>query len=140
MTRTLAVAVPALALLSACGGSGGGARPAEGPEARQASAICAAAADTVAAADAVIAIDATVRAEALEHRVEPRASVRFSGDTPADTLSCSERRNLDRPVRAGRTYRDVQIDYHLRVRLDTAAVFRAVADSVAAVRDTARRP
>ena len=140
--------VLALLALAACGG---GARTgAEGPAGPSASAgsveagsaaagAAPCAADTIPAAEADIAFDATVRIESLEHREAPRTRASFPGETPADTLSCDARRNLERPVRAGRTYRDVQLDYRLRVRLDTAAVLRAV-DSAAAVPDTARRP
>jgi hypothetical protein len=86
-----------------------------------------------------VAIVATVRARSLEHREQPRSRVGFPGAGARDTLSCDTRTNLERPVRAGRTYRDVEVRYRATVRLDTAAVLRMV-DSVTAARDTARRP
>jgi hypothetical protein len=94
-------------------------------------------ADDVGNAD--VAIVATVRARSLEHRTQPKSRVDFPGAGVRDTLSCDKRTNLDRPVRAGRTYRDVEVRYRATVRLDTAAVLRMV-DSVTAARDTARRP
>lgn len=138
-------------LLAACGG---GARPGgaeTGPAASLASdsapglaaAECAAAdsAGAVTLADADIAIVAEVRARSVQHREAPRAGVSFPAGTPADTVSCDTRRNLERPVRAGRTYRDVEVRYRAMFRIDTAAVLRAVADSAArAAGDTARVP
>jgi hypothetical protein len=148
--RLVPAALRVLALLAFAACGGGGARPGAeataGPSAASAldvgrtAAAAPCPADTIPAAEADIAFDATVRIESLEHRERPRTRVAFPGETPADTLSCDARRNLERPVRAGRTYRDVQLDYRLRVRLDTAAVLRAIADSAAAVPDTARRP
>lgn len=144
-------AVLACALLAACGG---GARPGgaeTGPAAPLASdslsaaaaAACAAAdsAEAVTLAEADIAIVAEARARSVQHREAPRTSVSFPTGTPADTVSCDTRRNLDRPVRAGRTYRDVEVRYRAMMRIDTAAVLRAVADSAARVAgDTARVP
>ena len=126
-----------LAALAACGG-GGGARPAEGPGAL-ASSSCPPA-DSVGAVtpeNADIAIIATVEIDELRVVEAPRAATEFPARTVA--VECDERRNLERPVRAGRTYRDVRIDYRLMTRVDSAAVLRALADSVAA-RDTTRRP
>jgi len=135
-----------LAVLVACGGGGGG-RGADGASPRAAAADTSASVaapcpdDSAALAEAVcqadVAIVATVRAEELRHAQAPRSSVAFPGAGARDTLSCDTRRNLDRPVRAGRTYRDVEVRYRLMVRLDSLQV---VADSAAAARDTARRP
>ncbi|HEU0053459.1 MAG TPA: hypothetical protein VFQ39_09795, partial [Longimicrobium sp.] len=76
-------------------------------------------------ADADIAITATVRARELRHAEAPRTETRITGTALADSLSCDTRSNLERPARAGRTYRDVRIDYRLRVRIDTAAAIGA---------------
>jgi hypothetical protein len=144
LARTASLAALAAALaLAACGG--GGARSGDGAAPRLAagdSVVGAAecppdSAEDVANAD--IAIVATVRARSLEHREQPRSRVDFPGAGARDTLSCDTRTNLERPVRAGRTYRDVEVRYRATVRLDTAAVLRMV-DSVTAARDTARRP
>ena len=142
--------VLACALLAACGGGARGGGGAEtGPAASLASdslsaaAECAGAdsADAVTLADADIAIVAEVRARSVRHREAPRTSVTFPGASPADSASCDTRRNLERPVRAGRTYRDVEVRYRAMMRIDTAAVLRAVRDSAARVAgDTARVP
>ncbi|HEX2206022.1 MAG TPA: hypothetical protein VHG91_22090 [Longimicrobium sp.] len=136
------------ALLAACGGgcAHAGVSPSADPAAASASdsltaAACEAAdsAGAVSLADADIAIVTTVRARSVQHREAPRADVSFPGATPADTVECDTRRNLDRPVRARRTYRDVEVRYRAMTRIDTAAVLRAVEDSARAA-GAAREP
>ncbi|HEU4451600.1 MAG TPA: hypothetical protein VFR81_01030 [Longimicrobium sp.] len=140
-TASLAALAAGLALV-ACGG--GGARSGDGAAPRLAAGDSAAAAECPpdSAEDvrnADVAIVATVRARSLEHREPPRTRVGFPGEGARDTLSCDTRTNLERPVRARRTYRDVEVRYRATVRLDTALA-RMMADSVTAARDTARRP
>jgi len=144
LARTASLAALAAALaLAGCGG--GGARSGDGAAPRLAagdsagvSAECPPdSAEDVRNAD--VAVVATVRARSLEHHAQPRSRVGFPGAGARDTLSCDTRSNLERPVRAGRTYRDVEVRYRATVRLDTAAVMRMV-DSATAARDTARRP
>jgi hypothetical protein len=139
-TAKLARWAAPLALLGALAACGGGARSGDVAPRLAAgdSASAACPTDSAAPRDADLEITATVRARSLEHRVPPRADVSFPGTT-GDTLSCDTRRNLERPVRAGRTYRDVEVRYRMSVRLDTALA-RLMGDSVAAGRDTARSP
>jgi hypothetical protein len=51
---------------------------------------------------------ASVKADRLRFRTVPRTDVTFPGD-PADSISESERENLPDEVKAGRTYRDVEV-------------------------------
>jgi hypothetical protein len=140
VSRTLRAAGSAalLAAIAACGG--GGARPAEGPRADALAAADSAGracppVDSAALRSADIVVEATVQAREVRFREAPRGSVKFPGAGARDTLSCDVRANLDRPVRPGRTYRNVRVDYRLMVRLDSAA---APADS--ARPDSVRRP
>jgi hypothetical protein len=118
----------AAGLLAACGGAGREARPAPQP-ADTARAALSAAADSACAAraaegdaDADILVSATVRARELRHAETPRASVSFPGAGARDTVRCTVRTNLPRPVQPGRTYRDVTVKVLVRTSFDTAAV------------------
>jgi hypothetical protein len=134
----LVVRVGSLLLLAACGG--GGARPAEGPGALTSSNCPPAdSAGAVTPQNADVAILATVRIEQLRVEEAPRTATELPSSTPVQIVECDERVNLERPVRAGRTYRNVEIRYRLMTRIDTAAA-RAAVDSAVARADTARRP
>ena len=116
----------AFLLAAACGGGarGGSPEPVAGDSARLAGASAdsaCAAADTLADEDADILVRATVRAREVRHNEAPRASVSFPGEGARDTVSCTVRTNLPRPVVPGRTYRDVTVRLLVRTQLDTAA-------------------
>lgn len=133
--RAMACGV-AFLLAAACGGSAREGRPAPvaGDSARLASAAAdsaCAAADTLADEDADILVRATVRVRELRHNEAPRASVSFPGTGARDTVSCTVRTNLPRPVEPGRTYRNVTVRLLVRTRIDTAAAVPRV-DTAAA--------
>lgn len=92
-------------------------------------------ADSVAASapGAAISIRATIRADELRADSPVESSVRTGGTAVRSAVSCDERVNLDRPVRPGQTYRDVEIRYRLDVQIDSS-IARALA------RDSVRRP
>ena len=128
---TTACALAAALLLAACGGASRGAAPAAAAGmARDTLSAACAAPDTAADALVGIAIDATVRAKEVQFREAPRTGVRLSGTPGTGTLSCTQRTNLPRPVRAGETYRDVEVRWRLRATTDTARL--PGADSAAA--------
>lgn len=132
----LVVRVGSLLLLAACGG-GGGARPADGPGALTSSSCPPAdSAGAVTPENADVAILATVRIDELRVEEAPRTTTELPSGPPAHIVECDERVNLERPVRAGRTYRNVEIRYRLMTRVDTAAA-RATVDSAA---EAAGRP
>jgi hypothetical protein len=115
-----------LALAVACGGAG--ARSAPAPQ-RASSDTSGAAfaraggcpvADSAALANADIAVVADVRAQSVRFGSAPKTHVSFPGAGARDTLSCTDRENLPRPVRPGVTYRNVRVRGRIVTVFDTA--------------------
>ncbi|TLW93715.1 hypothetical protein FFT09_10140 [Saccharomonospora piscinae] len=63
--------------------------------------------------DPDIAFTTRVTARRLRWHEDPDTSVSFHGSPGHRSESRSERDNLPERVRAGQTYRDVTVDYHL---------------------------
>jgi hypothetical protein len=124
--RRAALAAAALAaLLAGCGGARPGGAG-EGASALRSTTCPAPDTAAIPADDAAIAVAATVRAREVRFADEPRTLVSVRGDSAA-RASCDVRRGLPRPVRAGETYRDVEVRWRLAVPLDSAG---APADSL----------
>jgi hypothetical protein len=65
-----------------------------------------------------VELAASVKAKRLRFRSRPEVDVGFSGDTPRETSSGSDRENLPDRVEPGVTYRDVRVHWHAAARLD----------------------
>jgi len=133
-----ALLLAALAAAPACAGARPPAGPlpaAAGPVGNVAASSSCPPVDSVAASapGVAISIRATIRADELRADSRPESSERTGGTAVRSALSCDERVNLDRPIRPGQTYRDVEIRYRLDVQIDSS-IARALA------RDSVRRP
>jgi hypothetical protein len=64
-----------------------------------------------------IEIVARVRADELRFDAEPEVEIRFPGSGKRDSRQVTTRKNIDKPIRPGKTYRRVFVATRLSTRL-----------------------
>jgi hypothetical protein len=65
-----------------------------------------------------VELGAVVKAKRLRFEQVPDVEVRFTGDTPREQVSDSERENLPDEVQRGVTYHDVRVRWRAAARID----------------------
>ena len=65
-----------------------------------------------------VELGAVVRAKSLRFERVPDVDVDFTGDTPREQVSGSERENLPDEVEPGVTYRDVRVRWRAAARIE----------------------
>lgn len=64
-----------------------------------------------------IEIVARVRADELRFDAEPEVQVRFPGSGKRDSRQVTQRKNIDKPIKPGKTYRRVYVATRMSTRL-----------------------
>ena len=64
-----------------------------------------------------IEIVARVRADELRFDAEPEVQVRFPGSGKRDSRQVTQRKNIDKPIKPGKTYRRVFVATRISTRL-----------------------
>jgi hypothetical protein len=64
-----------------------------------------------------IEIVARVRADKLRFDAEPEVQVRFPGSGRRDSRQVTQRKNIDKPIKPGKTYRRVFVATRISTRL-----------------------